>query len=648
MNRQQRRAGAKSAGVQTGRASDPRDVAVLSRLEVGLAHQQAGQWAEAEACYQQALAIEPDHPDALHLLGVIAYQMGRHEAAVALIRQAIKRNPHNPFYAFNLGLSLRCLGRLDEALASYDRALALNPRHAEAHHDRGLVLEALRRPADAVASYDRALGFKPNDVDALYNRGNALKDLGRFEAAVASYDRVLALRGDHPQALNNRGNALQALRRCEDALASYDRAIALEPNHVEALNNRGVVRHQLRQFEAALADYDAALARMPDCVEALYNRGNALQALKRFADALADYDAALALDPEHAEAWYNRGNALKELKRIDAALASYAKAQALNADYAEAHWNEAYLRLLGGDFERGLAKAEWRWRNPALGLQPRDFAEPRWHGAEPIDGKTILLYADEGLGDAIFYSRYVPLLAARGARVVIEAEEPLRALMAAVAGVWRCVSRTDAKPDFDLHCPLSSLPLAFGTTLATIPSAPYLHAAASTPWQARLGAQGGLKIGLAWSGNPRHGNDRNRSVPLESLSSLFEVDATFVSLQKDVRAGDAAVLRRAAHVLDAGPSLQDLAETAALIAELDLVISADTSVAHLAGALGVPVWIMLPFIPDWRWLLDRDDSPWYPTARLYRQDEPRDWRSVVDRVGEALRALAKAHSRHDG
>ena len=642
MNRQQR------AGAKVGRAaSDPREVAV-SHLESGLVHQQAGQLAAAEACYQRALAVEPENPDALHLLGVAAYQTGRHDVAVALIRQAIRRNGRNPFYFFNVGLALKCLGSLDEALASYDRAVEINPAYAEAHNDRGIVLEALQRPAEALASYDRALALKPDYVDVLYNRGNALKDLGRFDEAVASYDRVLSFKQDHPQALNNRGNALQALRRLDEALKSYHKAVALKPDYLEAFNNRGVVLHGLDQFEAALNDYDNALRLMPDCAEALYNRGNALQALGRFADALTDYDRALALKSDHAEACYNRGNALKELGRVDEALASYRKAQALKPNYVEAHWNEAYLRLLAGDFERGLPLSEWRWQNTALGLQKRSLAQPLWSGAEPIEGKTILLYGDEGLGDAIFYCRYVPLLAARGARVIIEAEEPLRELMSGLAGVSRCVSKTEAAPEFDLHCPMSSLPLCFGTRLTTIPaSTPYLRAPALSAKQlARLGVKDRPRIGLAWSGNPRHSNDRNRSIALETFSPLLDTDATFVSLQKDVRSDDAATLRGAPRLLDLGPSLKNLSDTAALIGALDLVISADTSVAHLAGALGVPVWILLPFVPDWRWLLDRDDSPWYPTLRLFRQPQPRDWTSVMSHLGDALQALQGArHAR---
>jgi tetratricopeptide (TPR) repeat protein len=647
MNRQQRRAGVETAGARTGRAAgDPLDSAAARRLELGISHQQAGRLAEAETCFQRVLVAQADHPDALHLLGVVAHQTGRHEVAAALIRQAVARNGHNPFYFFNLALVLKCLGRLGEALASYDRAIALKPDHAEAHNDRGIVLEALRRPAEAVASYERAIALRADYADAFYNRGNALKDLGRLDDAVASYERALGLKPDHPQALNNRGNALQALRRFEPALASYHTATALKPDYVEAFNNRGVVLHELKRFDEALADYDRALALMPSCVEALYNRANALQAQDRFDAAIAGYDRALALRGEHAEAWYNRGNALKELGRIDEALTSYGKAQALKPDYVEAHWNEAYLRLLLGDFERGLAQSEWRWQNAALELRPRSFAQPLWRGTEPLEGRTILLYGDEGLGDAIFYCRYVPLLAARGARVVLEVEEPLRALLSGLAGVSRCVSRAEAAPAFDLHCPISSLPLAFATRLATIPATiPYLVAPATSPrWPALRAAKDRPRIGLAWSGNPRHRNDRNRSIPLAAFAPLLDANATFVSLQKDVRPADAATLSELAPILDLGASLTDLADTAAVIAELDLVICADTSVAHLAGALGVPVWILLPFVPDWRWQLGRDDSPWYPTARLFRQDDQRDWHRVVRHVGKALRAFVKARN----
>jgi tetratricopeptide (TPR) repeat protein len=633
MNRQQRQIGAKS-----GRTIPLGSTA--HRLETGLQHQLAGRLDAAEACYRGVLAAQPRNADALHLLGVIAHRVRRHDEAVALFGRAIGRNRRNPLYFSNLGVALQHQGRLDEALAAYDSALALKPDYAEAHNNRGIALAEQKRFGEALAAFDSALAVLPGYVDALFNRGNALRELRRLDEAVASYDRVLALKSDHAAAFNNRGNALHALHRLNEALASYDRALELVPDYAEAFNNRGVVWQQLRRFDEAVNDYGKALTLLPGCAEIFYNFGNALQGLGRFDDALASYDRALALKPDHAEACYNRGIALQELRRIDEALASYGQAVALRPDYAEAHWNESYLRLLTGDFERGLPQSEWRWRNAALGLHRRDFAQPLWRGDVPLAGKTILLHGDEGMGDAIFYCRYVPLLAARGARVIVAVEEPLHHLISGLAGVWRCIGPSETPPDFELHCPMSSLPLAFETRLATIPAAPSLRAPAMSKELATRLATDGPKVGLAWAGNPRHVNDHNRSMPLAALLPLLDVAATFVTLQKELRAGDDATLS-ARKILNLGPALEDFADSAALIAQLDLVITVDTSVAHLAGALGVPVWILLPFAPDWRWLLDRDDSPWYPTARLFRQGDTREWSGVVERVRDGLRGLVE-------
>jgi tetratricopeptide (TPR) repeat protein len=641
MSRQQRRVGAEFArapGVPVGDA-------VADRLQTGLVLHRAGRFAEAEACYQRVLAVQPENPDALHLIGNIAYQVGRHDVAIAMIGQAIRRNGRNPLYFSNLGLALASQGRFDEALTRFEQALVLKPDYAEAHNNRGNVLKALNRDVEALASYDRALAGLPGFVPAHYNRANLLAALGRFEDALAGYDRVIALKADHAEAHNNRGNALRALQRLDEALASYHSAVALRPDHAEAFNNRGVVLHELKQFDQAVADYGRALALLPGCAEVFYNCGNALQALGRFEDALAFYDKAVALKPDHPEAFFNRGNALKELGRIGEALASYHKALALRPDYVEANWHESYLRLLTGDFERGLTRSEWRWQNAALGLQKRNFVQPLWLGGAPIDGKTILLHSDQGMGDAIFFCRYVPMLAARGARVIVEVEEPLRELMSGLAGVSQCISKTEATPDFDLHCPMSSLPLAFETRLATIPAAtPYLGVQErSAEWEARLPPHDRPRIGLAWSGNPRHSNDHNRSIALEAFSPLLDLPAHFVSLQTDIRPDDAVTLRAHSRILDLGSALTNFAGAAALISRLDLVISVDTSVAHLAGALGTPVWILVPFSPDWRWLLDRQDSPWYPTARLFRQSKTRQWQSVVGQVRDALDGFCRAH-----
>jgi tetratricopeptide (TPR) repeat protein len=613
---------------------------VTSLLAEAFALHQAGRLAEAENAYNQVLAKHPDHFDSLHLLGIVFHQRGDHARALRHIDLALKINPNHIVALNNRGIACRELKRFEEALASYDRALELWPGYADALLGRGHALKQLKRFEEALASYDRALTLRPDLAEAHVNRGDVLHELKRFAEALASYDRALGIRQDITEAHANRGSALHALKRFEEALASYDHALALRPDYAEARYNRGNVLHSLKRFEEALTNYEQALALRPDYVEALANRGVTLHQLKRFEAALESQDRALAVRPDYAEAFVNRGVTLHELKRFEAALASYDRAIALRPDYAQAHFNEAVCRMLIGDFDRGWQKFEWGWETEELKNAKRTFPQPLWLGSDEIAGKTILLHGVHGLGDTIQFCRYAPHVEARGARVVLEVHEPLRALMGTLAGVAQIVSRGEPLPDFDLHCPLLSLPLAFGTRLATIPAqTPYLRASpqAVMDWNARLGPRQRPRIGLAWSGRPEHDNDRNRSMKLSTLlSPLAGCDATYVSLQREVRADDAPVLQGRGDILHFGEELKSYADTAALVANLDLVISVDTSVAHLAGALAKPVWILLPYIPDWRWLLDRDDSPWYPTARLFRQDATRKWDNVMARVHAAL------------
>jgi hypothetical protein len=326
---------------------------------------------------------------------------------------------------------------------------------------------------------------------------------------------------------------------------------------------------------------------------------------------------------------------------MDEALTSYRKSIALKPDYALAHWSLAVNRLRFGDFKTGWAEGEWRWKCPGLPIIERKFGCPLWLGAEPIRGKTILLHSDQGLGDALQFCRYVPLVAAMGAHVILEVQSELRELVSGLDGVSTVVPRGEALPDFDLHCPLASLPLAFDTSVDTIPSTtPYVSVGDyAQAWKNRLTSVRSPRVGLVWSGNPDHNNDRNRSIALETLLPLLDADVGFVSLQKDARQADRAILDQRKEILDLGPELKSFVDTAAVVSHLDLVISVDTSVAHLAGALGRPVWILLPYVPDWRWLLHRTDSPWYPTARLFRQSETRDWRTVIQQVCTELNSL---------
>ena len=499
---------------------------VASLFADGMKLHQAGRLADAEQIYNRILATLPDHVDCLHLLGLISLQRGNHAQAVEQIDTALTRDPDNVFALNNRGIALKELRRLDEALASYDRALAVRPDYAEALSNRGNTLQLLRRFDEALASYERAIAVRPDYVEALLNRGNALKELRRYEEALASYARVLAIDPNSAQAHANRGsvlhelkrfaealascdhalasrsdiaevhairgNVLCGLQRYEEALVSYDRALALQPTMAEAYYNRGNALHELRRFDEALASNDRALALRPDYAQAHYNRGNALHLLKRLEEALASYQSALALRPDYAEAIANRGATLHDLKRYGAALESYERALALRPDFADAHYNDAICRLLLGDFDRGWQKHEWRWATAQLRNAKRSFSQPLWLGSEAIKGKTILLHAEQGLGDTIQFCRYAPLVAERGAHVILEVQKPLYELMTTLAGAVQIVSRGDPLPAFDLHCPLLSLPLALATRLETIPSAtPYLAARESKTraWRQRLGAR---------------------------------------------------------------------------------------------------------------------------------------------------------------
>jgi tetratricopeptide (TPR) repeat protein len=613
----------------------------------GLALHQAGRLADAERIYNQILATRPDHFDSLHLLGVIFYQRGNHAEAVRRINLALKRSPNNFLALNNRGNALSALKQFKDALASYDRAIAARPDYAEAHSNRANALKELNRFEEALASYDCAIKLRPDYAEAHSNRADALIALERFDEALGASDRALTLRPDFAEAHANRGNALHELRRFAAALASQDRALMLRPDFAEAHSNRGNALHELKRFEEALASYDRALALRPDYAEAHSNRGNALQELKLFEEAVAGYDRALALRGDLAEAHSNRGNALKELGRFDEALASYQAALAVRPDFADAHFNEAMCRLLIGDLYRGWEKNEWRWETAQIRNAKRSFSQPLWLGSDEIAGKTILLHAEQGLGDTIQFCRYAPLVAARGARVILEVQAPLHDLMNTLSEAVQIVSAGDPLPDFALHCPLLSLPLAFATRLETIPFAtPYLSAqeAKTRAWRERLGKHRKPKVGLVWAGNPRkelpgaNRIDGQRSIALDRLTPLFQIAACeFFSLQK----GDDAVrqLRDSAlgqQITDVTDDLHDFSDTAALIENLDLVISVDTSVAHLAGALGKPFWLLNRYNTCWRWLLDREDSPWYPTARLFRQDTTRDWDPVIARVAAAL------------
>jgi tetratricopeptide (TPR) repeat protein len=647
-------------------------------IEIARAHHLAGRLPEAERICRQLLQADPEDADALNLLGVMAHQAGNNERAVELIEKAICRQPASAKFLNNLGETHRALGRLEDALACYGKALAIEPSHFGALVNRGNALQQLGRHEEAIACYDRALAIQPGDAAAWNNRGAALKELRRYGEAAASFLRVVSLRPDYVEAHRNLGNALWDQDRLEEALACYDRALAIEPGHAGALMNRGNALQRLKRYDEAVASYRQVLSANPEFAVAHCNLGIALRDQGRLEQAIASYQRALSLDSQSAQAHFGLGNALKDQGKLEEALASYGRALALKADfvdalnnrsaallalnrcqealasyekvlaiepgYAVAHANLGACRLLVGDFEGGWPEYEWRWRSEHYLSAPREFLQPLWLGKEDIAGKTILLHAEQGFGDTIQFARYVEAVARRGATVILEVQPALLSLLSGIAGASRLVGRGEPLPHFDVHCPLLSLPLAFGTRLQTIPAAvPYLGPAAANVrrWRDKLGASGVPRVGIAWSGNPDNPNDRNRSMALRKLMALQIPEARLISVQKEVRPADAKVLAANPHIGDFGTRLGDFSDTAALLSLMDVVVSVDTSVVHLAGALGKPVWVLLPFAPDWRWLMDREDSPWYPTARLFRQPGVGDWDSVVNRVKRELQRLPR-------
>ncbi|MFM0505320.1 tetratricopeptide repeat protein [Paraburkholderia caffeinilytica] len=568
-------------------ANLPQQLDAMLRQAVAL--QQNGALAEAEELYREILELKPRHFDALQLLGSLALQAGRVQEGIELLR----------------------------------KALAINAKQAPLHSNLAYALNALQR----------------------------------FDEALASANRALALQSKFPDALNNRGNAQAGLNVPLEALSSFDRAIALQPEFAQAWNNRACVLRDLGRPADALASCDHALALQPNYPDAWSNRGNALSDLNQPGEARQSYQRALELAPAFADAWNNLGLTQIDLGEYAHALQSYERALAVNPTAAETHWNQSLCLLQLGQLEAGWKEYEWRWERSRIKAGRRTFAQPLWLGDFSIEGKTILLHAEQGLGDTLQFCRYADRVSKLGAKVVLEVPGELMRLMSTLGGVDQLIEAGHALPPFDCHCPLLSLPLAFKTDLASIPSkTPYLFAdpQATREWRERIAAQEAprLKVGLVWAGGNRphvaelRKNDARRSITFEQLTPLLDVpNVQFFSLQK----GHAALqpLHRDSHpnVVDYTEELDDFADTAALVANLDLVISVDTSTAHLAGALDKPVWILNRFDTCWRWMLERADTPWYAQARLFRQPALGDWDSVIQRARDALATFADAFTR---
>jgi tetratricopeptide (TPR) repeat protein len=573
-------------------------------LEKGMAQHQAGNLPEAEKFYREALQHNPNHPDALHLLGAVAGETGRVQEGIELISRAIAVYPSQAVYHCNLSEMQRRAGNIEGAVSAARQAIALNPKFARGYSNMGLALAAERRWEDAASALRRALEIDPHFVFAMEHLAKVLGSLKQYEDAVAVMRRVVQFKPNSADALSGLGIALRENDQLPEAIEVLRRALAIEPGNFASLNGLGVALALMNQLD----------------------------------DAIALFREAIRIDPNNAVAVKNLGVALAERGEFEESLAKLERAIELNPDFPEAHGNLAMVSLMNGRFARGWVEYEWRWRaNLTFLATPRELSQPRWDG-KPLGGRTILLHAEQGFGDTMQFVRYVPMVAAMGGRVIVEVQRDLVRLIRRAFGAERVIAAADPLPRFDCHCPLLSLPLAFRTDLNSIPAKiPYLLAdpAAAARWKERVDTVGaGLKIGFVWAGNPKNLLDRKRSIPFEQMLKLLrQRGVRFFSLQKN--AGN-ATWPADVTVVDWTSDLRDFDDTAALVANLDLVISVDTAVAHLAGAMGKRTWLMIPYVPDWRWLLRRPDSPWYPTVRIFRQSVRGDWGGVVEAVGARL------------
>jgi tetratricopeptide (TPR) repeat protein len=647
-------------------------------------HFQAGQFDEAERLFLQVLQADPNQVDALHLLGLIAGQRGRNDVAVEYLARAVRLAPDFAEVHNNLGNALTRQGKLAEAVASYQQAVHLKPDYAEAYGNmgtalmeqgkteealasfqRGLALKAndpaahnnlatalMRqgRPAEAVASFQEALQINPVYAEVHSNLGQALMELGQFQEAVASFKQALHLKPAMAKAHYNLGTALMQLGQMQEAEASIRQALHHEPNMVEAHNNLGIALREQRHLEDAAACFRYALTLNSNSFEAWNNLGVVQLCQGRLEDAAADFRQAVNLNPNYLDAYYNLAASLMHQGHFEEAIAAYQDAVRVSSNSALAHRHLAMAWLMLGDFEQGWREYEWRWQ--CDDYKAPTFRQPLWDG-RALDRQTILLRAEGGFGDTLHFIRYAPLVKERGGTVLVSCHQALIPLLSACSGIDRLVDQNLPMPDFDVQAPLISLPWILGVPDKFPAKVPYLCVEGErvARWRGEIGSGTSFKIGIFWQGNPKYPADRQRSFPLSLFALLTELSGVqLFSLQKGP--GTEQIAGMAVHypVTDLGSRL-DLGagafmDTAAAMQSLDLIIAPDTAIAHLAGALGVPVWVALQLMPDWRWLLGRDDSPWYPTMRLFRQTRLGDWDEVFARIAsEVARVIAKPKRR---
>lgn len=620
---------------------------------------QKGDLDKAQATCQQILLKEPESIDVNHLLGVIYLQKQMFSEALEFIDKAMAGGGSNAKFLSNRSLALSGLGRFEEAILAVDNSIKLDPLFAESFYNRSNILMKVERFNEALHDLDKFIALKPNHYIAMYVRANLLKKLGHADLAMAAYKQVIKLKPDFIEAMLNIGLLLADRGSLEESMTFFDKVISMRPDIYECYVNKGALLERMGKFEDAYNSFKKALTLNPNAKDALLNTGIVSQKLGKLQESLDCYNQLIELDPKNLGAYFNRGYVNERLQRLDNSINDYSKAIELAPDHWDAYWNRALAILCKGDYERGWLEYENRFK---LAMAANFYSKGEskhslWNGdSQLIQGKVLLVFAEQGLGDTIQFCRYVKHLSNMGAKVVFQVQRPLINLLKKLDGVSEIIYEGEQLPEFDYFCYLMSLPLLLKTNIDSIPNKiPYLNACPEKVkfWAEKLGPKINKRVGLVWSGGFRPDRpdlwllNRRRNIELVKLLSLKTEGIEFYSLQKgELPEAELVVLHLqnwdGPKIINQADCLNDFTDTAALIANLDLLITVDTSTAHLAGALGKPVWLMNRFDTCWRWLLDRSDSPWYPTFRIFRQESPDDWAPVIGKIQQELQNFAKS------
>ncbi|NQV99578.1 MAG: tetratricopeptide repeat protein [Rhodospirillales bacterium] len=616
-------------------SAEPGDV----EFAIGVDHQRNGRLEQAAGAYSAAISVNNRHAKAIHNLGTVMLTFGDQERALGLLQMATKIDPQYTEAFVNWGIALKETGdptaaitRLEQAVSLDSSQLLVQVRLADLYREQEMYDKA-------IAAYEGVLASNPDLLEANNNLGVALRRLGRHQEALTCFDRALAVNPDFVDSLVNSANCLGDLGLDELAIERLNRARALNPELGATHNNLGIALAKVGRFDEALACYETAISLSADPDEVMNNMGAALNSSGRSQEAIETFNQVLARNANHYAALNNMGSALKDMARFDASAEKFRESIKIKPDYAEAHANLGYMLLMRGQFEEGWPEYGWRGRIPGSVLARRSYDKPAWQDQD-LSGKSIYVYPEQGLGDIVQFARYATLLKGLGARVIMEIPSQLVDLFRGLQGVDSFNLQGTPPPDFDFHVSIMDLPQQFATTLETIPGeAGYVTVdpAIEQAWAARLASDTGFRVGLVWAGNPNHTNDHNRSLKLEQLRPLVEIPGLSAYSLQVGKTGEAKALF-GDRITDLAPQLTSFAETAGAMSCVDLVISVDTSPLHVAGALACPAWGLIPYIPDWRWLLDRDDSPWYPTMRLFRQDADKTWEPVIAEVVAAVKS----------